>query len=80
MWTLLMICYSCAIATAIIVYHMCPIVNGLNWKEIRIFIETLKSLIKPEHEVQVLFFICYSFDTIAHSIFAMKYWVLSRKF
>lgn len=45
-----------------------------------LFIKTLKSLLKPGHEILVLIYISYAIDSLVHTIFALKYWVLSRKF
>jgi len=80
MWTLLQLCYACALASSLLAYSVCKEIDGLNWKEPKLFDKTLKSLLKPGHEILVLIYISYAIDSLIHSIFAMKYSVLSRKF
>lgn len=80
MWTLLQLCYACALTASLLAYRACTTINGLNLKHPELFVKTLESLLKPGHEILVLIYISYAIDSLVHSIFAMKYWVLSRKF
>lgn len=34
MWTLLQLCYICAITSSVLVYRICLDINGLNWKHL----------------------------------------------